>query len=160
MISAGIKRHQFEERHMANGIFPGLGVKFPESVKREDAERWLELVESTHQGSYRAGKTLAVGGGAELIPIPISLEDAQFAESIRLTIEQACAIYQVPLADDEPPCAGRSQTTTGAPSTPTPVGPVLQAMIEAFEADDDLFGPRTRTSRSARPPRRCSRSTR
>jgi hypothetical protein len=51
MISAGLKRHQFEERHMANGIFPGLGVKFPEAVKREDAERWIELVESTHQGS-------------------------------------------------------------------------------------------------------------
>jgi HK97 family phage portal protein len=137
LVSAGLKRAQFEERHLANGIFPGIGLKFPENVDEATAERWIKAIETRHQGSQKAGRTIAVGGGAELVPIPISLEDAQFAESTQLTIQQAAAMYQVPLsfvtADKQPTEAEwRFFTTFG-------LGPVLEATSQSFTADRDLF---------------------
>lgn len=140
LVSAGLQRQQFEERHLANGIFPGVGLTFPAGVEPKTAEQWLKLIESRHQGSGKAGKTIAVGGGAELVPIPISLEDAQFAEATRLTIEQACGMYQVPLS-----------FFSGGGKQPTEpewrffitfgLGPVLEASAQAFSADRDLFDP-------------------
>jgi phage portal protein BeeE len=109
-------------------------------VDQETAERWIKAIEARHQGSAKAGKIIAVGGGAELVAIPISLADAQFAEATRLTIEQAAGMYQVPLS-----------FAVGGPGSKPPsdtdwrmfltfaLGPVLDAMAQAFSADRDLF---------------------
>jgi HK97 family phage portal protein len=140
MISAGLKRMEFEERHLANGIFPSLGIKFASNIDAEAAQRWIDLIESRHQGTGRAGKVIAVGGGAEqLVPIPLSLEDAQFAELTQLTLEQACAIYQVPIS-----------FFRGAPNEAEwrffvtfALGPIFTALEQGFTADDDLFDPYT-----------------
>jgi HK97 family phage portal protein len=135
LVSAGLKRAEFEERHLANGIFPGIGLKFPEGVDEEAGKRWIKAVEAQHKGSAKAGKVIGVGGGAELIPIPISLEDAQFAEATRLTIEQAAAMYQVPISffTGKPTEAEWRMFITFA------LGPVLEATAQAFAGDRDLF---------------------
>lgn len=139
LVSAGLQRAQFEERHIANGIFPGIGLKFPAGVDEETGKRWIKAVEAQHKGAPKAGKVIGVGGGAELVPIPISLEDAQFAEATRLTIEQACGMYQVPLSffsgGKQPTEAEwRFFITFG-------LGPVLEATAQALSADRDLFDP-------------------
>jgi HK97 family phage portal protein len=138
LVSAGLKRAEFEETHLKNGIFPGIGVKFPEGVTEEDGERWIKFLESKHKGTSKAGKILGVGGGGELIPIPISLEDAQFAEITQLTIQQAAAMYQVPpgfvTARNTPPTEAEWRYLITFC-----LGPILEAMTQAFSADRDLF---------------------
>jgi HK97 family phage portal protein len=139
-VSAGLKRNSFEERHLTNGIFPGVAVNFPRGMGEEQAGRWLDMIEQRHKGSGKAGKAIGVPDGANLTTLPISLADALFADMTRLTMEQACAMYQVPIAimtpqrrpvnDDE-----YRYFTTWC------LGPLLQAMTEAFQADDDLFAP-------------------
>jgi HK97 family phage portal protein len=140
LVSAGLKRAEFEERHLANGIFPGIGLKFPEGVDEETGKRWIKSVEAQHKGSGRAGKVIGVGGGAELIPIPISLEDAQFAEATQITIQQAAAMYQLPLgfitARNTPPTDAEWRYLITFC-----LGPLLEAMSQAFSADSDLFDP-------------------
>lgn len=137
-VSAGLKRHAFEERHLTNGIAPSAAIGFPRGVTVEQAGRWLDMIEQKHKGSSKAGKLLGMPDGATYTNLPISLADALFADMTRLTMEQAAAMYQVPLAlltpqrrpvnDDE-----YRYFTTYA------LGPVLMAMAEAFQADDDLF---------------------
>jgi HK97 family phage portal protein len=137
LVSAGLKRAEMEERHFANGIFPSIGLKFPAGVDEEAGERWIKFLEAKHKGSPKAGKILGIGGGADLVPIPISLEDAQFAEITRLTIEQAAAMWQVPISffTGKPTEAEWRMFITFA------LGPVLEATAQAFSADRDLFDP-------------------
>jgi phage portal protein BeeE len=136
LVSAGLKRAEFEERHLANGIFPGIGLKFPEGKStRRPASGGSRPSRRSTRAAARPGKVIGVGGGAELIPIPISLEDAQFAEATRLTIEQAAAMYQVPISffTGKPTEAEWRMFITFA------LGPVLEATGQAFAADRDLF---------------------
>lgn len=137
-VGAGLRRNQVEDNHLRNGIFPGMALKYPPSVSEEQARKWIDFLEARHRGPGKAGKVAAVGGGAELVPIPISLEDALFAEMTRLTIEQAASMWQVPLA-----------LVTQTKSSPTDddwrhfitfaLGPIFTALAEALTADEDFF---------------------
>ncbi len=139
LVSAGLKRGQFEDRHLTNGMFPGLAVQFPRGMGEEQAGRWLDFLESRHKGSAKAGKTIGVPDGANITALPISLEDALFADMTRLTIEQACAIYQIPLAIFNK--SSRMVVTDDDYRffVSFALAPLLMAMTQAFEADDDLF---------------------
>jgi HK97 family phage portal protein len=106
----------------------------------------LAFIEKQHKGAHRAGKTIVVGGGAELVPIPISLQDAQFAEVTRLTIAQAATIYQVPIRLVLADAAGGSTRDADADwrhLLTFGLGPFFVASEEAFSLDEDLFDPDT-----------------
>lgn len=140
-VSAGLKRNQFEERHLTNGISPSLAVNFPRGMGEEQAGRWLDFISQRHGGSSKAGKAIGVPDGATITPLPISLADALFAEMTQLSMEQACAMYQVPLAIM---ChSTRMQVTDDDYRffVTWALGPLLTAMSQAFKADDDLFMP-------------------
>lgn len=140
-IEAGLRRQQFEARHLANGIFPGIGFQWPAGVTKEQADRWIEQIEAKHQGSFNAGKMIFVGGGATVTPIPISLEDAQFAETTKLTLAQVAGMYQIPM----------SFITPGEREVPGDIhwryfltfalGPILEAMVQGLSSDEMLFPP-------------------
>lgn len=139
-VSAGLKRHQFEERHLTNGIAPGGAISFPRGMTPDKAAEWLDLIDQKHKGSSKAGKLLGLADGATFQALPISLADALFADMTRLTMEQACAMYQVPLPIMTPqrrPVTDDEYRYFGIYA----LGPVMQAMAEAFQADDDLFAP-------------------
>lgn len=150
LISAGLRRGQFEDSHLANGIFPGMALKYPATITEQQAKRWIDFLKSQHQGSLKAGKLVGVGGGAELVPMPISLVDAQFAEMTRLTLEQVCGMWQVPLS--------LVMMTRQAPTDDDwrhfmtfAVGPLVTSMCEALNADRDMFDPVTESHMSVRP---------
>lgn len=144
MIEAGLSRQDFERAHLRNGIFPGVGITFPTSVDQAQGERWLEFIEKQHKGPTRAGKTIIVGGGAELTAIPISLQDAQFAEVTRLTILQAATLFQVPprlLLDNASGGSTRDADADWRHLLTFALGPFFIAAEQGFAADDDLFVP-------------------
>jgi HK97 family phage portal protein len=139
-VEAGLRRQQFEASHLANGVNPSLAVKFSRGTTEDQAKRWLDFLESRHTGSAKAGKIIGLSDGNEITPLPVSLADAQFADMTRLTLEQACAMYQVP-----PACLlfGRQSATDDdyRHFSIYGCGPFLTAEAQAFEADDDLFRP-------------------
>lgn len=141
MVTAALSRGQFEAKHFENGIFPGMAAKFPAGVSLEQGQKWIEFLKAQHQGSAKAGKLVGIGGGADLVPLPISLVDAQFAEVVKLTMEQAAALWQVPMAL-------ALQTRQAATDDDYrhfmtfAVGPGLVALCEALTADRDFFDPR------------------
>lgn len=142
LIEAGLRRNQFEESHLRNGIRPSAALEYPPTVTPEQAREWIDFINAQHQGSGRAGKLFAAGGGAKFVPLPLSLADALFAEMTHLTMEQCAAMWQVPQA---------LVTATRVPPSDDDwrhfvsfaLGPYLTASSEAFTADRDLFDPVT-----------------
>src|SRR6266567_4141505 len=140
-VSAGLKRNEFEARHLTNGMFPGMAVNFPRGMTEEQAGRWLDFLESRHKGSAKAGKAIGVPEGANITPLPISLQDALFADMTRITVEQACALYQVPIAIFSGIARRPVTDDDFRHFNAFALGPVLAAMTQALQADDDLFRP-------------------
>lgn len=140
-VSAGLKRNEFEARHLTNGIFPGMAVEFPRGMTEDQASRWLDFLESRHKGSGKAGKAVGVPSGANITPLPISLQDALFADMTRLTIEQACALYNVPIAIFSGLARRPVTDDDFRHFNAFALGPVVTATVQALQADDDLFKP-------------------
>lgn len=140
-VSAGLKRNQFDERHLTNGISPSLAINFPRTMTETQASAWLDFIESRHKGSAKAGKAIGVPDGATITQLPISLADALFADMTRLTMEQACAMYQIPFAILTKSTRNVVTDDDYRLFTTWALGPLVTAMAQAFQADDDLFAP-------------------
>lgn len=140
-VSASLKRGQFDERHLTNGLFPGLAIEFPRGMSEEQAARWLDVIDQKHKGSGKAGKAIGYPNGANVTPLQISLQDALFADMTRLTMEQACSLYQVPLIFFSTVIRRPITDDDYRHFTAFCLGPVLRATTEALIADDDLFKP-------------------
>lgn len=137
-----LRREQFEAKHYANDARPGIALTFPEDVSAAKAKEHVELWDSRHAGSENAGKTGAVGGGATIQTFPVSLEDAQFIESMRFSIQQVARIFRVP--------AELLEESGGVPPATTEQAslrflnfsllPRLCRIERALMTDPDLFG--------------------
>jgi hypothetical protein len=90
-----------------------MAIKFPNGMTEEQATRWMDFIESEAQGQREGREVDRVPDNATLTALPISLADALFAEMTRLTMEQACAMYQVPLGDRSPARRPSPTTTSG-----------------------------------------------
>jgi HK97 family phage portal protein len=140
-VTAGLRRQEFETMHMTNGIFPGLGFKWPANVDKEQAQTWIEDIEQRHKSTRNAGRMIFVGGGAELVAIPISLEDAQFAEATKLTIAQVAGMYQIPLSFFVPDNRHLPSEEDWRFFLTFALGPIMTGITDAFSADESLFHP-------------------
>lgn len=149
-IANGLRRQLFEDRYYANDARPGLALKFPQGMQFEQARTWLDTWNSEHQGLEHAHKAAALPGGADVTQIPISLEDSQFVESHRLTIEQLAGLFGIPLpfvfgGGDQ----GRALTEQDRMQLVTfGLGPIYTVIDQAFTADETLFPPDSRTGTS------------
>jgi HK97 family phage portal protein len=139
VVEAGLERQKFEGEHLRNGIFPGLSFAFPDTVDLEQGERWAEFLEARHKGSGKRGKLIIVGGGATVAPVPISLEDAQFAEATKLTISQVAAMYQIPQSFVMPEHRQAPTAEDWRFFLTFGLGPFWTAAAEALSTDRDLF---------------------
>lgn len=139
-FATGLKRQSFEGTYYDKSAEPRIVLSFPEQTTKDKALEWKQAWDVAHGGPENWHSTSVIGGGAEVKPIPVSLEDAQFVESHRLTVEQTGAIYGVPKAilnvgDNSPTDADRMHFVTFG------LGWILVAIDQAFSADPDLFPP-------------------
>ena len=123
----------------------GLVVMFPANVKKEQADQWREGFDDKHAGVGNTGKTKVVGAGAKVERLGMSQADAEFANSVELSVLDVSRIFRVPEW-----FLGVSQRT-GKPVTPeheaqrwlrSGLGPRLLRIESAFNADPDMFGGR------------------
>jgi HK97 family phage portal protein len=137
-ISLGLHRQRFELSHYQRGAWPGVILNFPQAMTPEQAERWLDVWDQRHEGAEQAGRTAAIGGGAQATVLPVNLADAQYVEANRMTAEQLGAIYAMPkpflnIGDSSPVDADwRFWVTFG-------LGWITTAIDQALNADRDLF---------------------
>ncbi len=141
-ILTGLKRQMFEYRYFRNNAEARVVLSFPERMPRTQAEEWVDLWEGDHQGEENWHRTGAIGGGAQVTHMPVSMNDAQFVEANAMTGEQMGAIYGMPksflnLGDESPTDQDwRFFVTFG-------LGWILNAIAQSFSHDRDLF-PRER----------------
>lgn len=140
-VGTGRQRQAWERAYFSNDARPGSAVKFPQDLGEAEAKAFLDLWNASHRGPENAGKAAALGGGADLVTIPpISLADAQFVESERLTLQTIAGLYGMP-----PSLVG--DTSEGGPTGEDAqiqfavfcLGPVVTPLEQALSADPDLF---------------------
>lgn len=137
-ISVALQRQRFELNHFQHGAQPGTVLSFPADLSEDEALSWVKAWDSRHGGAEMAFRTAAIGGGATVTTLPVSLADAQFVESTRMTAEQIGGIYAMPKAflnigDNAPTDADwRFWVTFG-------LGWITNAVDQALNADRDLF---------------------
>lgn len=138
LFTSGIARLAFQQQHLTTGGRPDVVVKFPERLTAQQAKEYGEDFVKKFGGPENAGKAFPLGGGAELVTVPVSMQDAQFVESAQMTAQEIAGIYGVPksflgLGDQPPTELDWRFFVTFA------LGWITTAVDQAFSADEDLF---------------------
>lgn len=135
MIAAG----HFEGAYYRNYARPDVAIVFPQGVTQQQATQWREAWDANYGGPGNAGKALPLGGGAEIVPIPVSMRDSQYNEGRHFFIQEASRIMDVD--------SGLLQAQENADVRRTAMEtflwlqlpPRLRRIEEALRADLDLF---------------------
>lgn len=132
-------RSQFEERFLRNDARPGVVIKMPTMITREQAQEFLDLWNAHYGGSGNVGKTAVLGGGADISTLPISLRDSQFVEAEQFNVSEIARIYNWP-----PELLGENSSRPFVEEMAKVVRlylmPRIQRIEAAFGDDPDLFG--------------------
>ncbi len=139
-IGTSVSLTRFHNAFFQNDARPGVVLKMPNGITREQAKEMAELWDENHAGAAYSHKTAVLGGGADLVQLPISLVDAEFIESQRFGMEQIARIFNVPAALiageklDRPDIAAEQFLKFH-------LAPRLRRIEQALKADSQLFGP-------------------
>ncbi|MCC6743417.1 MAG: phage portal protein [Acidobacteria bacterium] len=148
-LGAAIARNRYEASLYERGVTHSLAVTFPREVTVEAARRYREALESEHGGLQGAHGIRTFGGGASVSTVGLTLQDAQYIDSQRFTIEEIARIFGVPVSL----IGGGSAQSTDAPISPEHeedrwlrygLGPRLERIEQTIRADESFFGPRSR----------------
>ena len=94
-LEGPLGRQQHEARMWRRGTAIQQAILFPESMGVEQANQWREVFRANNEG-VQGETTLVLGGGAQIKPIGMTMQDAQFAEMADLTVQDASRIMGVP----------------------------------------------------------------
>lgn len=95
-LGAAIAKVRYEAGLFERGALSGLVISFPERMGPDQAQQWRDVWDASYAGVDNAHRTKVIGGGAQVTPIQLSQEDAQYVESVNLSIEDAARIVGVP----------------------------------------------------------------
>ena len=136
-VGKNLARNRFEEKFLANDARPGVIIKMPQNVTRDQARDFLELWDDRHRGN--PGKANVVGGGADITTLPVSFRDAQFLESEVFSVVDTARIFDWS-ADLLGRDTDRPFVEVIAWAVRLHLVPRLQRIEAAFGDDPDLFG--------------------
>ena len=97
-IRSGVSTDRFQSKFWQNGTNLSGWIEHPNIVKDEgDRKRIIEAWEKRYSGPTNAGKTGMLMGGAKYHPITKPLQESQFIETKRFSVEEIARIFNVPL---------------------------------------------------------------
>lgn len=103
-IGASLARQEFEGRFLANDGQPGVVLKHPDNQTSEQRREVRDSFESRHGGYAQAGRPAMMWGGWSIDRLAVSLEDAQFIQAQRFSVQEIARMTGVPSGMlDEPP---------------------------------------------------------
>jgi HK97 family phage portal protein len=141
-VKAGISREVFAQAWLHKRGNPGVVLKMPQAVTPEQAREIREVFEADYASEENAGRTAVVGGGGDIVSLPVSMADAQFVESTQMTWRTMAGAYQVPpnfLGDN----AQRRSFEDDLALAKYGIGPIIDAIDHALTADRDVCPPGT-----------------
>jgi len=134
-----VAMEEFLGNFFRNDARPGVVLKFPERINAAQAEEYLEAWNARHAGAGNHHRASAVGGGADVEVLPVSLDDAQFVESMRYGVADVARIYRLPRSILEEGEIGDTAQEVERLAKFS-LFPRLRRIEQAFAADPDLFG--------------------
>lgn len=94
-LEGPLGRQTHEARIWRRGTALQQAVILPGNVGKEQADQWREVWRANYEGAD-GETTVVLGGGMDLKPIGMTMQDAQFAEMADLTVQDAARIMSVP----------------------------------------------------------------
>jgi HK97 family phage portal protein len=142
-IGTALARQEFEGRFLANDGAPGVVLKHTGSPTKDQREEVRDGFEGRHQGPSHAGRPAVMWGGWDLDRVAVTLEDAQYIESQRFSVQDVGRMTGVPAGMlDEPP-GGKAATTTPEQENMRfltyGLSPWMVRLAQGLAADRDLF---------------------
>lgn len=139
-LGSMLAAQKFEGAFFRNNARPDIAILFPQGVTRDQARQWREEWDAQYGGPENAGRPLPLGGGATIQTIPLSMQDAQFVEAKRLSVEDIGRIMDV-----EPVLLGAIEQNADRTQAlelflRIQLTPRLKRIEHALLADTDLFG--------------------
>lgn len=94
-LRAALAKVAFEGGLYEEGVLEGLAVTFPQNVTKEEADAWRDVFQAEHGGVANRGKVRVFGGGVDVKTIGLSMEDAQYVESMRMSVDELARVFGV-----------------------------------------------------------------
>lgn len=142
-LGLAVAKVAHEESIYRNGAQGGLAVSFPAGVTPAQADKWRESFDTDHAGVDNTARTKVVGNGATVTQIGMTQRDAQFIETVGMSLTDVALILSVPAW-----MLGVQEKAT-KPVSPEHemqrflyfhLAPRLAAIEAAINADTDMFG--------------------
>ena len=143
-LATVLSLNRFQNAYFTNDARPGVVLKMPNTVTKEQAREMANLWDDQHAGASMSHRTAILGGGADLVTLPISLADAEFITSQRFGMEQIARLFNVPpalIAVAEPLASGAAENLADH-FLKFHLSPRLKRIERAFACDPQLFGPK------------------
>lgn len=139
-VGASLAMQGFEGDYFRNSARSPFFFEMQEG-NAETAKAMVDSYHEQHQGAGNQFKVGAVWGGTKVVPLPLSMADAQFAEAKRMSVEDACRIWRWPkqlleITDGQQQVDENAWT---ARFLKFYFLPRLRRIERAFQADPDLF---------------------
>ena len=138
-IGTELGRQRFEGKYLANDGTPGVILKHPGLPTPEQRREVRQSYEARHVGN--AGRVGMVWGGWDLDRLPLSLQDAQFIEAKRYSVQDVGRMLGIPsgLLNDPDAPGGDSPEHENMRLLQHGIAPWMERLEDALESDADLF---------------------
>jgi HK97 family phage portal protein len=144
-LGAAIAKQRYEGKFYERGLGKSIVASFPMEITPDAAKRYREALEGEHGGVDQQFGVRVFGGGATITTIGLSLQDAQYIESMQFSVEEIARIFGVQASL----LGGGTQSQVTKPLSPEHeedrwlrygLGPRLERIEQTVKADPAFFG--------------------
>jgi HK97 family phage portal protein len=132
---------EYQGRFWQNDATPGLVIKVPGQLGKQQAQQVLQVWSDTHGGLGNAHRPAILAGGADLDRIPAM--DAEWVATQQLNVLDVARIFRLPgwvLNVESSSLPGQNPEQDSLRFLLYSLGPRLRRIELALRADQDLFG--------------------
>jgi HK97 family phage portal protein len=140
-LGTALAQEEYQGRFFANDATPRGILKHPGTPTPDQRRDLREAWEAGHRGSPNSSRTAITWGGMEYEQVSLSLQDAQFIDAQKFSIEQIARIFRVPVRSIGGPDPETRSTPEqrGIEFLTYSLVPWIVRVEQALHADDDLF---------------------
>jgi HK97 family phage portal protein len=96
-IGLGLSANNYSASLFSNGTRLAGYIEHPTKLTKEQADSLKDNWKANNTGIENAGGVAVLQGGMKFVPTSMTADDAQFVQTMKLSVEEIARIYRVPL---------------------------------------------------------------